>query len=286
MTNITDTIDWQEEHLESLDEDSYHVCDWWVKENYFNPGEEFNEDERDERTASLIIRDGDQEIVAESGLYDFSGLYALVRVKNVPEELPDLDEPPAVPDDFEWVRCESPMEHHVEGIRCTLCGADESFYDSTMPKSKARITPWEEIRHNPGCAHATEYDKQVRAEEHLASIIRTQRTRTMTIGALWDEAEWLRQLQKSDRAGYLIDPINEQFHRIGKTLKSRLNPRYPTCPECGEADWRIIEGGYPDECRNCYTRADEAVSEEYVKQNRRLWGWRGHGVRSRGDSDE
>lgn len=278
------------EVVAELEEVAHQVCEYWVKEH--RPSTGFEEGrETDNRTISIVVRDGDGEMIGETQLWEYPGLYALVRVTDLPDQQPEYEDPPEKPNDHDWIYRDPPLDHHVKGVQCSQCGESNSIQFPKMPRMVARSEPWKWIQHRPGCSHASERDVEYWAGKRMAEVLRNRpRPSRMTIGALWDEVAWMRDLWEADPSGMLTDPLDYRFPKIESVLERRLNPRYPDCPECGAAVQGDHEGVV--ECTACVFPYDAAesdiieVEEDYHKQRQRLWGWRGHGERTRGKTAE
>lgn len=279
------------EAVERLEIATHQVCWWWVKEHArdYSQGEDWGIDrESDDRTVSVVIRDGDGELLGESQLWDYKGVYALVRDTDIPDDLTETEEPPELPEWAEWVRRDPPLEHHIAGVRCLECDREQDHHYPRMPGHHRRFKTWERIRHHGDCPHASEKDIEIHEEKQLVEEIRSRPAPSvMANGAIWDEAAELRELYEQHHHGYLTEPIGDRNHKLERVLEDRLDARYPECPECGAVNWRLGEGGFPEECGDCYAFGfEDEFYEQHRRQRLRVWGWRGHGSRNRGGDDE
>lgn len=242
-------------------------------------------DPDDRKTVSLVVRGEDGEILGESYPRFRSGVYALVRVAKEPanpdEYRFDREDPPEW---VEWVFQDPPLDHFVTAIRCRSCGESN---DHVLQKTTNVVTSyeWESVRHKGTCEHASERDQEEWPARKRAREIRNRpHPRTMALSCLWDEIDDLRDVLR-DRPT-VGEAAEDRLATIGTQLESRLRPRYPDCPECGH-NLRYYDG-FVIRCGNSCD-IDDAVLEEYRRENGRVWGRRGHGDRGRpkeGDDGE
>lgn len=250
---------------------------------WYNKG--YTRDETDEegpldpRTASLVVREPDGQVVGESQRYDFEGLWALVCA-DVPDDFDEYrrDDPPELPGWAEWVHCDAPMDHHVEAVRCSICGEENDWWNPVMPQRKARMEPWERIPHRAGCPQASELDESYWHERQLGFELKHRPSpRVMALDAIWAEIEewdWLRE-HECQGHGTLDEAIEDRARLFDPVLKDRMGTRYPKCPNCETEPFRA--GEHYLEC-NCASMPDW-VDDEWWDQHRRVWGHRGQGDR-------
>lgn len=271
------------EAVNRLEMSVHQVCWWWAKEHAnWRTTESSVDRESDERTVSVVIRDGDGELVSEGRLWDTKGVYALVRESEVPEDLPEFDEPPELPEWAEWVHRDPPLDHHAAGVRCTECGRENDHQFPRMPSHHRRFESWDRIRHHGDCPHASDRDVEIHEEKQVAEeIADAPDPGVMALGCIWDELEELNELRREWTQGIVEDAFRSRWQVVEDELEERLIDRRPTCPECNTEPWR--SGRHDLEC-NC-ARMPDGLYDEWWHQARRLWGFVGHGDRDRGGND-
>lgn len=266
------------EDVARLESVAHQVCEYWWKESMF-PGDSFvTGEDRDDRTVSIVVRDGDGEIRGETRPWEFAGIYALVRIQpRDVEEWPEArdDGPPGLPDWAEWIHVDPPMHHHVEGVRCSECGEQDEFMDSRMPEVAARREPWDRIHHRADCSQADDRDKEIWFGKQYAVEVRSRPSpQVMALDCIWEE---ITELHLNRGRPWTDTAIDNRFNAIFRALKSRMQPNYPACPECGGEIQRVDEWGL--ECSECYSTIREETYQAWWDQHRRLWGTRGQGDR-------
>ena len=84
------------------------------------------------KTVSLVVRDEDDEIVGESYPQPVSAVYALTRVTRDPGTPSEYEvHQEAAPEWVTWQYCDPPVDHFVNGLRCTSCGESTQFLQKT-----------------------------------------------------------------------------------------------------------------------------------------------------------
>lgn len=193
----------------------------------------------------------------------------------VEEYLPD--DSPELPAWAGWVHCDAPMDHHVEGVRSTVCGEVEDWWNPAMPRRKASREPWGRIHHRARCPHASELDESYWYERQLAFELKHRPSpRVMCLDAIWDEiAEWKRLRKEQAGYGAFDEAIRNRAIAFGRALEDRMVTRFPECPNCETEPWRVRE--HDLEC-NCASMPDWIWDARW-DQHRRVWGYRGQGDR-------
>lgn len=235
--------------------------------------------EQDRKTASLVVRDADGEIVGESERCNSGGVFSLVRVR-APDDIDDykLGDPPELPEWAEWEHCGPPMHHHVDAVACSECGeANELVLYSKMPEAAARSKPWEHIRHRADCSLSTDLEKELWFDKQYAIEIRSRTDpRRMALDCVWAE------LEEFDNRGYSRGDAAEEAIRRRKNdiygaMLRRMAPGFPGCAECGGELERRHE--YELVCLECGKTAEHDTIEEWFDESRRVIGARGQGDR-------
>lgn len=267
--------------INQLESVAHQVCEYWQKETTFPEG--FVDEERDERSISIVVRDGDGELIGESQLWDYAGTYALVRFQpNDVEDLPESEDPPEPPEWAEWIHSDPPVHHHVEGVQCSGCGQSEEFQFPRMPSVWARREPWDRIHHRADCSQATRRDKKRWWGRQYAIEVRARPSpRLMALDCIWDE---LRELREERGRLWAEQAVEDRHVAIFHALEERMQTNYPRCPECGgeienTEEWML-------ECRECYESIGDETYQEWWEQHRRLWGTRGQGDRGWGPEED
>lgn len=227
-------------------------------------------------TVSLVVRDMEtREILGESTLYPRPGVYALAHVTDEAEDPDDygLDRPEP-PEWVEWLPCDPPLEHLVDGVRCLECGETRTVLRGN-PGAMGEHS-WARLLHNRECPHADPENEQQWLDNVARDYVSSRPAPSrMALDCIWREAEWLYAYRAEDRSGLVTEVIDERLGQFQNELEARLDPRFPVCDGCGRELELKGEGwaGCPMGCR-----VDESV-DEYWRQQNRLWGNRGHGRR-------
>lgn len=226
----------------------------------------------DRKTVSVVVRDADGEIVGESFPWIRSGVYALARVVDEPENPDeygvDREDPPEW---VGWIFDEPPMDHFVVGLRCRSCGETNDHILRKTPDVVSEFE-WERLQHKGNCEHASEKDKETWPDRKRAREIRSRpRPRTMAVGCIWRESSELQDLLEGGRE--TDDAARERLHRMSVVLKDRLGTRYPNCRNCGR-ELRRHEHAWASCTTHC--SGDERAKREFWRQYFRVWGRRGH----------
>lgn len=227
-------------------------------------------------TVSLVVRDMEsREILGESTLYPRSGVYALTHVTDEPAD-PDAYglNRPEPPEWVEWLPCDPPLEHLVNGVRCRDCGEQTTVLRGN-PDAMAEHQ-WDQLLHDAHCPHADPENEQ-RWWDNVASDYVESRPAPwkMALDCIWREAEWLYAYREKDRSGTVTEAVERRLRQFQRELESRLKPRFPECQNCGQ-ELDLEDRGWATCPRGC---ADQEVVDEYWRQQDRLWGKRGHGRR-------
>lgn len=110
--------------------------------------------------------------------------------------------------------------------------------------------------------------------EEAAELTDRAHPRRMALAAIYDEVDELINRVGSAGADER-DAIHERFQMMQFVLEDRLDIRYPDCPGCGQPSIaRMDDGGVA--CIECSAQLGEKKAE-WKREDRRLWGKRGHG---------
>lgn len=218
---------------------------------------------------SLIVRGPDGDLRGETILYPMSGVYVLARVTDEPVDLDEYGVDGEDPPEWaEWIHCDPPLDHMVGGVRCVGCG-EETHINRGMPQSKGKRHT-DGVFHRPECEHATERDKRYWADKRAAAWIRKRPDPSeMETEAIQAEASELTDYHE------VCEPIDEalaeRWSAMLAELEERLDPEYPTCPNCGG---NLRERGHDRiiECEDCIETVPRETCEAWRQTRRWVWG--------------
>lgn len=231
---------------------------------------------------SVIARESDSnEIKYETRSYPGSGVYAFVRLESsTPDwyEEQEYDGREQVPEWGEWVFCDPPIDHIVDKAKCSECGETNTVIGRSSPRFTTGLC-WDRLHHHGECPHASDEDTRLwREQQYAKSLYERPEPGVMALECIYDEINQLRKHFIEDDTGASTQAYRSRLATLGDALECRLDGRFPVCPECGSELEYAAE--YIVECSASSCEIPPSVSEEFGKQKRRVWGWRGHGDKS------
>lgn len=232
----------------------------------------FDPDEK--KTISVVIRDEDGELEHETYHQPLSAVYALVRVCREPENPEEYERESEEPPDWvQWQYCDPPLDHFADGVECSECGATTSTLQQ-VPHSHSGHS-WDSVFHKPECPQAERDDKEYWAKRRMAAVYRNRPDpKTMALPCIWAELEELPPVRETLMP--ITDALGSRYERFWDVLTERLSPRFPPCSECGETALEL-DHDRALKCDSCYAGGfGEDTCEDYHRERRRIWGYRGH----------